>query len=57
MTRKDFQLIANAIKTIPLIDDKAREVLGEHLADSLATTNPRFRRWQFVQACLVNEGK
>ena len=55
MTRKDFQLIADAVKQITANDyeqDKADK--ANLFADALATTNPQFDRARFLTACGVN---
>lgn len=60
MTRKDFQLIADAIAGM---QDKyagddwtingAMYPFASQLADALAGTNPRFNRETFLKACGV----
>ena len=55
MSRKDFELIAEAIKQITANDypqDKAEK--AELFARVLATTNPLFDRARFLTACGVN---
>ena len=55
MSRKDFQLIAEAIKQITANDypqDKADK--AELVARVLANTNPLFDRTRFLTACGVN---
>lgn len=59
MTRKDYELIAKAIKTAreyePMGTPEATLSLVEDiLADVLATTNPLFNRVKFLTACGVN---
>lgn len=62
MTRKDYQLIADAITecTLLRLEDNTPVVkegeLINRLADALATTNPRFNRLKFVQAALIKGG-
>jgi hypothetical protein len=63
MTRKDFYLIANAVKKLRTFEAQdvecsenvARVVrfssVVDALASALATTNPRFNRQRFVDAC------
>lgn len=53
MSRKDFQLIADAIATIQ--DPNARKVAAIALADRLPDANPRFQRGRFLAACEVEE--
>jgi len=59
MTRKDYVLIADTIKTACKVDSKMGAVLVsvEHLANTLATEfeidNPRFDRARFLVACGV----
>ena len=63
MTRKDFQLIADAVRQLrtfeahdaELSEDVAHAVrwssVADALASALATTNPRFDRDRFLGAC------
>tara|TARA_R110000824_G_scaffold41357_3_gene123083 strand:+ start:2218 stop:2388 length:171 start_codon:yes stop_codon:yes gene_type:complete len=56
MTRKDFQLIAdtlNAHRTSPANRMVVKE-LAVSFAQTLASTNPRFNKQRFVEACLKN---
>jgi hypothetical protein len=63
MTKKDFELIAAALwrsKPLAILNPKADavrqsvyEMCARNLADALATTNPRFDRARFLQACGV----
>jgi hypothetical protein len=62
MSRKDFRLIAEAIKTLPSTDqngiDMVRfDAIGARFADALATTNPRFNRERFLAACNGKGGR
>ena len=59
MTKKDFELIAAALKTarINYHYREVMDILKEHhnricaeIADALATTNPRFDRARFLAA-------
>jgi hypothetical protein len=51
MTRKDFELIAAALKeAADGISQQAHKYLTERLADALATTNPNFKRERFLRA-------
>ena len=59
MTKKDYELIADAIKTSrKVINGEAVLVSVEHLANTLATDleiqNPRFNREIFLKACGVS---
>lgn len=63
MTKKDYQLIAEAIKRTawdvdeidrPAKDKKLKAVSGE-LASKLEKDNPRFDRVRFFEACTVFE--
>ena len=57
MTRKDFKLIADTIRTLPSFStpkcgDVVRfEVIVNRFADALSTTNARFDRTRFIAAC------
>jgi hypothetical protein len=60
MTRKDFQLIADAIAGmhdkhpgVGYTVNGAMYLFAQHLADALATTNERFDREKFLKACGV----
>jgi hypothetical protein len=57
MTRKDFELIAEAIYTTPLSCTcerfgslEERLAVAEHMAACLTVTNPRFNRERFISA-------
>jgi hypothetical protein len=55
MTRKDYQLIADAVKQITANDyaqDRADK--ANLFADALTATNPLFNRARFLTACGVN---
>lgn len=49
MTRKDFQLIADTIKTSTTSANLERVSIG--FANALMETNPRFDRNRFLKAC------
>ena len=54
MTKKDFELIAAAVKEITADNYKqTREDKAGLFADALALTNPRFDRAKFLTACGV----
>jgi hypothetical protein len=53
MTRKDFQLIANVVKTID--DKKTRDAVAVTFAQKLNTLNPRFNMTRFCLACQPSE--
>jgi hypothetical protein len=54
MTRKDYELIADVIKSLDeVIDETAFAVLVVRLAGALAGDNPRFDGIKFAQACGV----
>ena len=65
MSRKDFQLIAETLRTLPSFttinpacSDVVRfDVLVNQFADALRSTNPRFDRERFVSACNGKGGK
>jgi hypothetical protein len=58
MTRKDYQLIANAINELVSDFGKGETVaislVADTLADALTATNPLFNRARFLTACGVN---
>lgn len=60
MTRKDYVMIADTIKTARKVEGDAGAILVSvaHLANTLATEleidNPRFDRARFLDACGVN---
>jgi hypothetical protein len=59
MSRKDFRLIAEVIRNLPSFDVKSLDgadcvrfsALVARFADALATTNCRFNRSKFENAC------
>ena len=53
MSKKDFELIAVLLRDFPRTDDEYETwCAGCHkFADALATTNPRFDRARFLEAC------
>ena len=52
MSRKDFELIAGAVKAWGDAGACAsKKLVREFLADALATTNPLFDREKFLEAC------
>jgi len=51
MTKKDFQLIANAINSLSLPID-TKETVAKTFAAYLRTTNPRFDQFRFIEACI-----
>lgn len=56
MTKKDFELIANAINELFLGHknwSRSLEQVANKLAEKLAETNPRFNREKFLIACGV----
>lgn len=57
MTRKDFILIAAALKGIhgdsEYIGEIQFDIVCDALANALATSNPRFNRATFLAACGV----
>jgi hypothetical protein len=57
MTRKDYNLIALAIKTqvAPHNDTDTVWQVANAISDSLALDNPRFDSFRFMQACGVNQ--
>ena len=54
MTRKDFQLIADVVKTIE--DEKTRNVTALNFGVLLRRTNTRFNLVRFVKACNAKAG-
>lgn len=55
MTKKDYELIAKAIRDVYLygidVDKGTLDDVARSLAAHLATTNPRFDRERFIKAC------
>lgn len=51
MTRKDYELIADTIRTIPLIGMAEQWRVAVAFADALQETNDRFDRKRFLRAC------
>lgn len=54
MTKKDFQLIADVVCTMPYSTREewdAKRAMAFRFADRLAETSPRFDRDRFVRAC------
>lgn len=59
MTRKDFQMIAQVIRSLPSFDVKSLDdadcvrfsAIIARFAEALANTNPRFNRSRFENAC------
>lgn len=53
MTRKDYELIAAAIKTQVAGHERdlATKVVAEAIAQALQRDNPRFDRARFLKAC------
>jgi hypothetical protein len=61
MTRKDFELIAAALKA-SRVDRPTDSMIVQHrftcriMADDLARTNPGFKPDRFMEACGYQEG-
>jgi hypothetical protein len=65
MTKKDFELLANALRVSkPTIDEAVYPLIAkveyeqwltsiEYIVDALRTTNPRFNKVKFMNACGV----
>jgi hypothetical protein len=51
MTRRDFELIARAVRSAAVVGRVG--FVARPLADALASTNPRFDRGRFLEACGV----
>lgn len=54
MTKRDYELIAAAIATIPSelrVAPETREAIARHVARALLGTNPHFDTERFVRAC------
>lgn len=51
MTRKDFNAMATAFRGLPFASVVERNLCLDALCRILATTNPRFNRIRFVNAC------
>ena len=59
MTRKDFALIADAIRYMQWSEHETliNRAVAEQIGDALATTNPRFSRDRFIAACMKPRGQ
>jgi hypothetical protein len=66
MNRKEFNLIAETIRSLPSFDCKETlyptevvrfDALVNRMADALRTTNPRFNRERFIAACNGKDGR
>ena len=58
MTRRDYELIADAINALWTMEDADPYTIEEaahELADRLAVNNPRFDRLRFAYACGATE--
>lgn len=55
MTRKHFQMAANAVKSIE--DKQKRKEMANHHAEIFAKSNPRFDRARFMQAADVDDNE
>jgi hypothetical protein len=53
MTRKDFELIAETIKSFQDADAGLIDALARTFADRLRATNKQFNRDRFIRACGV----
>jgi hypothetical protein len=51
MTRKDFELIAEVIKTSQYYSADYRNEIARNMAQALAATNPAFNEDRFLKAC------
>jgi len=61
MTRKDFEKIADCIRTLdlymtldynPAVNDEKRKQLATHFANELAETNGEFKKQKFINRCM-----
>jgi hypothetical protein len=52
MTRKDFQAIADVIKTYSFTDPQDRVNLAHRLAEVCQANNPNFTKQRFLDACM-----
>lgn len=51
MTKRDYHLIALAIRRSTRMDDTTREAFAGDLAEELARENAKFNRALFIKAC------
>jgi hypothetical protein len=54
VSKKDYELIARAIRMASMYDERDREPatrIAGHVADALARDNARFDRARFLKAC------
>jgi hypothetical protein len=52
MTKKDYELIAEIIRSLGGQRDSDRLAIAKHFADKLTSTNVRFKRGAFLFACM-----
>ena len=60
MSKQDFEFIAERIFTLPAIDGRAftdveREMIADHFAAGLRSTNGMFQRDKFVRAAVTGQ--
>jgi hypothetical protein len=51
MTKKDYELIAGAIRTMYFVGDLKQRHVAERMADHLEKAYPKFDRQKFLTAC------
>jgi hypothetical protein len=54
MTKKDFELIAKAVRSLGA-SKHSRRVVARAMAEALHSANPRFDELRFMEACLDEE--
>lgn len=54
MSRKDFVMLANAIKDLPL-DFTKREIVAVYIAAAINRHSSTFDKSRFIEACLPSE--
>ena len=57
MTKKDYELIAQAFALYKCLDQPTRWFVAQALADRLEKDNPRFDRARFIEACDLSSSR
>lgn len=57
MTRKDYVLIADLLKSAYYLDESQLLTLAKDFADELSMTNPRFDRARFIAHATMTDAR